>query len=251
MRSQQLNLFLFGLIALFGVTVNLPALAKGEVHVFNRPVVSDAVTDRPAYKRIGDLSLKNGVSVPAYNLTLASGRAESEFETTSTNDFSSGFSVESKIASQLVAFLLPHGWVLVPKNWKPLKGMLAGIGSTAVLFGSDKNAQSYLSYFEAGSCVGCIETDASLFFDKARKRAQANEFTYYTKSNAPLKLVSLNKTQKAYRLRLDNGNPIDGLVTYDGEGDEFYSHMQVSVPEKDRALASILLNQFVWHRSIK
>lgn len=222
------------------------AMAKGETYEFVRPDLKQATAEeRPKFENVGELLFNNGLSIPAYSLTLTSGFSESGWATTEAEDLTINESIQPELSATLAAYRQPHGWIVVPKEWRPIMGEWGANGSVSLMFAPNEKSESYLTYFDAGSSVGLVESAASVFFEKGRMAAQKNEFPYYTKTNVKLKMVALNSTQRSYSYQLDEGYKVNGLATYDDTEDERYTNVTVSLPSKDHALATELLNWYV------
>jgi len=99
-------------------------------------------------------------------------------------------------------------------------------------------------YKSTGACAGCAASEASLYFDEARKRAKDDEFMFYRKSDL-IRLLPLNDFEKAYSIRVKSGSPVDGIVYFDGSSDFMFFDVQISLPLKQHDIATAILNQFL------
>ncbi len=106
----------------------------------------------------------------------------------------------------------------------------------------------YLS--STGACAGCAESDASLYFDTVRESAKGDMFPYCRKPDF-VRSVPLGPDQRAYSIKVTDGNPVDGWAYFNQDDNVEYYDVQISAPASQHALASAVLNQFVIPRKSK
>jgi len=230
-------------IAVIGIN-SIAASENGQVYSYHRPDVNVKSADIPTASRFGDLELADGANIPLYSLSMNSGRTASGPEKFEPKTSKLNFTLKNEISYQLAAYAHNEGIILVPKSWAARSAGIGVDGSMYLLFGPEKPDGSYMLYSSTGACVGCAESDASLYFDEARRRAKDNEFMFYRKSNL-IRLLSLNDFEKAYSIRLKSGNPVDGIAYFDGSSDFKFFDVQISLPKSQHELATVILNQFL------
>ncbi len=204
----------------------------------------------PKFQHAGEVTLAGGLKIPAYSLSMTSGALnEGELQTYTPKEPYPNIKLKPELASQLDAYATPMGMVLIPRGWKPIDAAENFDGRLYIAFAPDTSGQSYLSIESAGACMGCAYGDASLYFANARKYARENAFSYCRASRA-VHSVSLNPTQKAYRIDVTEGNPVNGLAHFNAD-DQYFYDVRISVPAAQHALASVILNQFVLSKKSK
>lgn len=230
-------------LALSLATISLPAAA--EVYHFSLVIVPPPAAETPKVKRIGELVVNGKLRLPAYQVTVVDGSADSGWTTTApvTLKDESRAKLVAAQAARLAAYYTPAGWMLVPRDWKLLAGGVGADGSKAITF-VPPSGKGYLSFYDASACRGCAETPASLFFPEARADAKRDEYTVYEKSATPLKITRFNRNVLMYRTVVD-GQPIDGVAEYDGASDLPFHKYEVSLPSAQRDLARPILNWFL------
>ncbi len=218
------------------------ALADGKEFSYHRPDFKVAPGDTPKSKRVGDVETRNGVKIPVYALSMPSGSTDG-LQTFTPQSRQLDLELKPEIAAQLDAYAYSEGVILVPKNWSILRAGAGADGSTALLFAPDKSGQSYLSFESAGACIGCAYSNASAYFDEARKLAKQDDFLFYRKSDL-IQSVQLGRVEKGYRIKTE-GNPVDGIAYFDSSSDFPFFDVQISLPATQHPLATAVLNQFV------
>ncbi len=244
-------------ILLFALLTGIPFAAHaaddedmGSDCTYRRPDFKDRSI--PKFQRAGEVMLAGGLKIPAYSLSMDSGiLEEGELQTyTPGKPNPEAMKLKPEFANQLDAYATPMGMVLVPRGWMPVDASEGADGSFYIYFAPDTSGQTYLSISNTSACVGCAYMSASLYFDEARNLAKENTFPYCRASRA-VHAVPLNPTQKAYRIVVTEGNPVDGLAYFDSNEDEPYYDVRISVPAAQHALASAILNQFVLSKKSK
>jgi len=227
--------------------VGCVAVANAEeadyVYSFHRPNLDIASEKVPKAIPAGFLELAGDVKIPVYSLVMSSGRTESGPETFEPKSSKLDLTIKPEVAAQLDAYAYNQGIILVPRNWKVRSGGIGFDGSMYLLFAPDKSGQIYLLYSSSGACYGCALTSASLYFKEAKKMAKEDEFGTYRHSSA-IQMVTLNKFEKAYSVKVKNGNPVDGIAYFDSADDFPFFDVQISAPLELHYLATAVLNQF-------
>jgi hypothetical protein len=215
----------------------------GDEYSYARPSFKVPAEEMPKATRTDDLILAGGIKIPAYSVAMVSG-AQEGFETFKPETGRLDAHIKPEFADQLAAYGTPKGTILVPRNWSLRKALHGANSSTYMLFAPDESGQTYLSISDAGTCVGCAETDASLYFDEARKQAKDDEFPFYRKSNS-VRAVRLNRFQQGYNIKVTDGNPVDGIASYDPNVDDgiFYD-VQIGAPASQHSLTTFILDRF-------
>ncbi len=241
----QLSILLFALLT--GMPFAAHAADDGDLAsdcaAYHRPDFRDRSI--PKFQSAGEVALAGGLKIPAYSLSMANGLLEEgELRTYTLEKAYPNIKLKPKLASQLDAYPTPVGTILVPRGWVPVDAAEGADGSFYIYFAPNLTGQTYLYIHNTAACLGCAYMDASLYFDEARKLAQENAFPYCRPSRA-VHSVSLNPTQKAYRIDVTEGNPVNGLAYFNSNEDEPYYDVRISAPAAQHALASAVLNQFV------
>ncbi|PNS07872.1 DUF4850 domain-containing protein [Solilutibacter silvestris] len=216
--------------------------ASAEVYRFTIARKAPAASDVPKTTPIGELVVNGALHLPAYAITVVDGI---DGWTTAKPESMKvdGAKLTATQAARLAAYATPSGWMLVPRDWKLLKGGVGADGSTAISF-VPSSGNGHLDFYDASACRGCAETPASLFFPEARADAQRDEYPVYERSATPLKLTRHGKHRMLYRTVVD-GQPIDGIAYYDSASDLPYRNHEVSLPAAQRDLATPMLNWYV------
>ncbi len=215
---------------------------------YHRPDFKDRSV--PKFQRAGEVALAGGLKIPAYSLSMPNLLSEGGFQTYTLEKTYPNVKLKPESASQLDVYPTPVGTMLVPRGWTPIDASEGADGSFYIYFAPDTTGQSYLYIHNTAACLGCAYMEASLYFEEARKLAKENTFPYCRASRA-VHAVPLNPTQKAYRIDVTDGNPVDGLAYFDSNEDEPYYDVRISVPAAQHALASLILNQFVLSKKSK
>lgn len=218
------------------------AMADESAYVFHRPDFKGDPQDKPVAKPAGEIELKDGIKIPVFSLAMVSGRDEGK-AVFRPQVKKLGLAVKPELASRLIAYAYPMGIILAPKGWQAWAAGDGADGSASLLFAPDASGQNYLTYYNAGACVGCALSAASLYFDDAKKQARKDEFEYYRRP-ATLKMVNLNPFVKAYNIGVASGNPVDGLAYYNANDDFEFFDVRVSLDKDNHDLATVILNQF-------
>jgi len=199
--------------------------------------------DQPKAQRLGELKLNGDIRLPAFQLTVKDGIAESGWSTATPDSLEVRSTCDPKFAGRLSAFYHTNGWILVPKDWKAVRGANGVDGSEAITF-APPTGVGRLSYWTPGACVGCALSTAAVFFPEAQREAKKEDFLFYNGTNVPLKTVRIRPKMVAYRAVVE-GQPIDGLALFDPDNDYFFFMVEVSLPDQDRDLAKPILNWFL------
>jgi len=218
-------------------------VTSADVYKFTLTNPPDKATDKPKVKAIGDLVINGALHLPAYQLTVQDGIEESGWSTATPETLKIQAHLDPKFAGRLAAYFHANGWILVPRNWKVTRGAQGADGSAVVNF-APPTRQGHLTYSTTGACVGCAQSEASVFFPEARLSAKQNDFLFYNGTNVPMKNVRIRPKIMAYRAVV-HGQPIDGLAFYDEESDLPFFQVEVSLPAADRDLATPILNWFL------
>lgn len=242
MQTMQ-KLRIFSLIFLAGWIFSAHAANTGDEYSYARPSFKVPAEEMPKSTRTDDLTLAGGIKVPAYSVSMVSG-AQEGFETFKPETSRLNVRIKPEFADQLAAYATPKGTILVPRNWSLRKALHGADGSTYMLFAPDDSGQSYLSISDTGACVGCAETAASLYFDEARKQAKDDEFSFFLKPHS-VRAVRLNRFQQGYNIKVTDGNPVDGIASFDPNvADGIFFDVQISAPANQHSLATFILDRF-------
>lgn len=218
----------------------------GQACAYHRPKLGQTPAERPRFKRVTDVVV-NGVGMPAYSLSLSDGGGRAgSFATYRPHAKPVPIKLGPKATTRFDVYATPDGTVLVPRGWAPRVGALGADGSFFVTFAPDASGQTYLSISNTSACVGCAYSSASWYFKRARALAKDNGFAY-CRSAKGVSSVRLNPVQRAYRIRIAGGNPVDGLAYFNPDDDLMFYEVEISAPASKHALATAVLNQFVLH----
>ena len=214
-------------------------------------VEADNAPDRATAFALDNVTL-NGVSVPAYGISLADVMSDKEgarveFGRDNTETLSSSASADA--LQQLAVYHHPNGWLLAPRDWQLVRAQL-GVNGSEILAFAPQTGQGYLLFSHAGACVGCAQSEAAVFFEEAKKDAQENDFDFYTGTDVAIKSVRLRPHLVAYEAH-KNDQRIDGVAYYDRDNEMEFWRVQVSLPAEQQALARPILNRFVPPREKK
>lgn len=229
-------------ILLAALTVSANALADGKEFSYHRPDFKVNPDGAPKSKRAGEVETRNGMKIPVYSLSMPSGSTDG-LQTFTPQSRQLDMEIKPEIAAQLDAYAYSEGIILVPKNWTIMTAGAGADGSTSLLFAPDKSGQSYLAFESAGACIGCAYSDASVYFDEARKLAKREDFLFYRKSDL-IQSVQLNHAERGYRIKTE-GNPVDGIAYFDSSSDFPFFDVQISLPATQHPVATAVLNQFI------
>lgn len=238
---RKAHLFLFFVLSVQVLAAN--ATDEGEVYLFHRPTHKNFTNETPKSVRSGDVVLVGGLKVPVYSLTMVSG-GQDGLETFAPKTRNLSVKINPELANQLEAYAYPMGIILVPKNWSARSASVGADGSVYMIFAPDTSGQTYLSFSHAGACVGCAYMAGSLYFEEARNLAKKLGFPFYQESEI-VRTVKLNQTENGYSIKITEGNPVDGLVSFDIADDYHFFDVQISAPADQHAMATAILNQFI------
>jgi|SRR5580765_1516994 len=218
--------------------------ASAEVYRFTIARKAPPASEAPKSKPIGELVVNGTLHLPAYALTVTDASADDGWTTGAASSRRiNNAKLTAAQAARLAAWATPGGWILLPRDWKPMAGGVGMDGSTAITF-VPPSGQGHFDYYDASACVGCAETSASLFFPEARRDAKRDGFIAYERSATPLTIHRFNRNVMQYRTVVD-GQRIDGIAEYESGGDAPFQHYEVSLPASQRDLATPILNWFL------
>lgn len=238
-RKRIVRRLFFSIIFVFSVT----GVVSADVYKFNLINPPDKEAELPKVEAIGDLVINGTIHIPAYQLTVLDSIEDSGWSTVAPETLKVQGHLDPKFAGRLTAYFHTNGWMLVPQSWKVTRGA-QGVDGSAVVSFAPPTGQGHLTYSTAGACVGCAQSNASIFFPEARRSAKENDFLFYNGTNVPIKTVRIRPKIMAYHVVV-HGQPIDGLAFYDEENDFEFSQVEVSLPTADRDLATPILNWFL------
>ena len=111
-----------------------------------------------APEAIGQLVLRDGVTVPAFVLSVDDA-AEDGLVRRKPERMSLDAAVKVQFAARLAAYYTGYwgreGWLLAPATWRLMRAQAGMNGSAVFVFAPPRGETGFLSFQSTGACVGC------------------------------------------------------------------------------------------------
>ncbi|WP_165493910.1 DUF4850 domain-containing protein [Pseudoxanthomonas winnipegensis] len=218
----------------------LASLAQAEVYRLDAPPERASADATPRSRALGELTLNNGVRLPAMQLIAVDPMEDSGWSTADAPPLTLDATLAPALAARLTAWSTPRGWLLVPRGWQPVRGALGVDGSASIAFLAE-DGQGEVSLYDAGACVGCAVGAASAFFAQAREQGRKEDFFVYEGAGPDLKTTALGPHTLGYHSQA-GALSVDGLAWFDGKADLPYHDLRVRLPPDQHALARAILD---------
>ena len=197
----------------------------------------------PKPKALGVATLKNGVKLPAYEVSFHQGLDDASAVALS---LTLNKSLDPVLSKKFAVYFFNGESFLLPNDWRFVNAAVGVNGSSIIVFAPPRGQNGHFSaWSNNGGCYGCGINAASYYFKEADRLNQEDygADNQYLNVSPAIRLTDIRPNIKAWQTTI-KGQRIDGVVYFDLQNDAYTKTVQVSLPATQGKLATPILN---WH----